>query len=196
MQSLLRGAARQGVILLGVTLIKSPEIIWCNRRCNYYTNSFPKNKMGKCNPRSSNGFLKKRQDISGTPAGIAQGRPFPENFGGFWCLVSAVEFLVDFFRPFPLGKQAGKNPPKNPPKNPRFSRKLFDQNSLKENSALRNSSICPVGCPRNFSGQREATVSRIFHKFMLVLTWLNTVKVFVDELTCAFRSHQAVRWMF
>ena len=50
-----------------------------------------------------------------------QGHPFPEMFGGFWCLVSTVDFLVDFFvdffGPFSLGKQAGKNPPKNPPKN-------------------------------------------------------------------------------
>ena len=45
-------------------------------------------------------------------------------------------FLVDFFGPFSLGKLEGKNPPKNPPKNPRFSRKLFDQNPLREISAL------------------------------------------------------------
>ena len=69
-----------------------------------------------------------------------QGHPFSEIFGGFWCLVSAVDFLVDFcvefFGPFSLGKQAEKNPPKNPQKNPRFSRQLFDQNPLREISAL------------------------------------------------------------
>ena len=44
----------------------------------------------------------------------------------FGCLVSAVDFLVDFLGPFALEKQAGKNPLKNPAKNPRFSRELFD----------------------------------------------------------------------
>ena len=63
-----------------------------------------------------------------------QWHPFPEITHGFWCLVSAVDFLVDFFGDFSLGKQAGKNPPKNP----KVSRKLFDQNPLRENSALRN----------------------------------------------------------
>ena len=40
--------------------------------------------------------------------GNCQRRSLPEIFGGFWCLVSAVDFLVDFFvdyfRPFSLGK--------------------------------------------------------------------------------------------
>ena len=49
---------------LGVTLIKSPEFIWCNWRCNDYTKWFLKNKVVKCNPRSSNGkrllFLQSR----------------------------------------------------------------------------------------------------------------------------------------
>ena len=48
-----------------------------------------------------------------------------------------MDFFVDFFGPFSWGKQARKNPPKNPPKNPRFSRQLFDQNPLREISALR-----------------------------------------------------------
>ena len=43
---------------------------------------------------------------------------------------------MDLFGLFSSGKQAGKNPPKNPPKNPRFSRRLFDQNPLREISAL------------------------------------------------------------
>ena len=43
-----------------------------------------------------------------------------------------MDFFVDFFGPFSLEKQAGKNPPKNP----RFSRELFDQNPLREISAL------------------------------------------------------------
>ena len=62
----------------------------------------------------------------------------PEIFGGFWCLVSAVDFLGGFFRAIFLGKTSRKNPPKNPPNNPRFSRQLFDQNPLREISALRN----------------------------------------------------------
>ena len=41
-------------------------------------------------------------------------------------------FLVDFFVLFSGGKQAGKNQPKNPP----FSRQLFDQNPLREVTAL------------------------------------------------------------
>ena len=43
--------------------------------------------------------------------------PLPWNTRGFWCLVSGVDFLVDFFEdgPFSLEKRAGKNPPKNPP---------------------------------------------------------------------------------
>ena len=50
---------------------------------------------------------------------------------------------MDFFGPFSLGKQAGNNPPKNPPKNPRFSRQLFDQNPLREISALKRiSRVC------------------------------------------------------
>ena len=48
---------RPGVIFLEITLINSPGIIWCHRQCNYDTNSCPKNKMGKCDPRSSNGKL-------------------------------------------------------------------------------------------------------------------------------------------
>ena len=32
---------------------------------------------------------------------MLQGHPFPEIFGGFWCLVSAVDFLVDFLGHFP-----------------------------------------------------------------------------------------------
>ena len=75
----------------------------------------------------------------------SQGHPFPEIFGGFWCLVSAVGFFGGFFRgffgPFSSGKQAEKNPPKNPPKNPRLSRQLFDQNPLREISALIKSGI-------------------------------------------------------
>ena len=45
--------------------------------------------------------------------------------------------------PFAVGKPRtsknplSENPPKNPPKNPRFSSKLFDQNPLREISALR-----------------------------------------------------------
>ena len=49
---------------------------------------------------------------------------------------------MDSFGPFSLEKQAGKNPPKNPQKNPRFSRELFDQDPLRENSALR---YCRLG---------------------------------------------------
>ena len=33
-------------------------------------------------------------------------------FGGFWCLVSAVDYFVDFFGPFSLGKQAEIDPSK------------------------------------------------------------------------------------
>ena len=57
-------------------------------------------------------------------------------FGGFWCLVSAVDFLWMSFGPFSLGKQPGKISPKNPPKNPWFSGKLFDQNPLREISSM------------------------------------------------------------
>ena len=38
-----------------IAILNSPESIWCNRRCNYYANQFPRNKMGKCNPISLNG---------------------------------------------------------------------------------------------------------------------------------------------
>ena len=44
------------LFLQGITLFKSPEFIWCNWRCNDYTNKLQKNKMEKCNPRSSNGI--------------------------------------------------------------------------------------------------------------------------------------------
>ena len=40
------------------------------------------------------------------------------------------------FGPFSLDKQAGKINPKNHRNSPRFSRELFDQNPLRENSAL------------------------------------------------------------
>ena len=46
-------------------------------------------------------------------------------------------FLRGFFGPFSLGKI----PPKIPPKNPRFLRQLFDQNPLREISALTDSKI-------------------------------------------------------
>ena len=44
-----------------------------------------------------------------------------------------VDFFLDFFGPFSLEKRTGKNPPKNP----RFSSDLFEQNPLREISALR-----------------------------------------------------------
>ena len=54
----------------------------------------------------------------------------------WWILVFGFcgGFFVDFFGQFSLGKQKGKDPPKNP----RFSMKLFDQNPLRENSALKH----------------------------------------------------------
>ena len=45
-------------------------------------------------------------------------------------------FLGGFFGGFFSGIFLGKIRRKNPPKNPRFSRKLFDQNPLREISAL------------------------------------------------------------
>ena len=44
---------------------------------------------------------------------------------------------MDFFGPFPWeNKQKKKKSTDNPPKSPRFSRQLFDQNPLREISAL------------------------------------------------------------
>ena len=45
---------------LGITLIISPEIIWCNRRsrqCKHDTYQFLKNEMGKYNPISLSGAV-------------------------------------------------------------------------------------------------------------------------------------------
>ena len=64
----------------------------------------------------------RHEDQENPPEG--QGHLFPEIARGFkiWCLVSAVDFLVDFWGHFPWknkqGKKAAKNPPKNPWKNP------------------------------------------------------------------------------
>ena len=61
----------------------------------------------------------------------------PEIARGFWRLVSAVDFFGGFFGPFSsLENKQEKIHRKNPPKNPRFSRELFDQSPLRENSAL------------------------------------------------------------
>ena len=65
-----------------------------------------------------------------------EGDPFPEINRGFWCLVSTVDFFVDFFvncfGPSSLEKQARNNPLKIHQKNPRSSRELLDQNPLRE----------------------------------------------------------------
>ena len=75
------------------------------------------------------------QKASAAPNWVAQpkiqgqGHPFPEMTRGFRCLVCAV---VIFLGRFPWKEEQGKNLPKNP----RFSRDLFDQNPLREISAL------------------------------------------------------------
>ena len=65
-----------------------------------------------------------------------KGHPFPEITRGFWCLVSAMDLLVDFSWTFPAHFPWKKK--QNPPKNPRSSRELFDQNPRREISALIN----------------------------------------------------------
>ena len=81
-------------------------------------------------------------------------------FGGFLC---------GFFRAISLGKQAEKNPPKNPPKNPRFSRQLFDQNPLREISALTFLLVS-----RLFRGVFESSVWVFFVAFPWLFCGLGT----------------------
>ena len=52
----------------------------------------------------------------------------------FWCIFSWIFSWT--FRAIFLGKTSRKNPPNKTTKNPRLSRKLFDQNPLKEISTL------------------------------------------------------------